>query len=123
MESVIALITASTAFPDCMLTYVGRTKNRVTNIAQKVVRRFAMLVFVVRIWTAIMIPEYDIFRIDTDGTPVWLRPANTLNDARTRIQQLRGTEPGDGHYFIFNQTTAEKIVLKAGPQASLSLSH
>jgi hypothetical protein len=62
-------------------------------------------------------PEYDIFRVDTDGTPVWLGPANTLNDARARIQQLGATEPGD--YFIVNQTTAEMIVLAAWPQAGL----
>jgi hypothetical protein len=63
---------------------------------------------------ATMIPEYDIFRVHTDGTPIWLGPANTLDDAQARIRQLRATKPGD--YFIFNQTTAEMIVLKAGPQ-------
>jgi hypothetical protein len=59
-------------------------------------------------------PEYDIFRVDTDGTPIWLGPANTLDDAWIRIQQLGATAPGD--YFILNQKTAEKIALKAGPQ-------
>jgi hypothetical protein len=64
-----------------------------------------------------MIPEYDIFRVDTDGTPVWLGPADTFADAQAQIQQLGATQPGD--YFIFNQTTAEVVVLKAGPQADL----
>jgi hypothetical protein len=59
-----------------------------------------------------MISEYDIFRVDADGRPVWLAPALTLNDAKTRIQHLGATAPGD--YIIFNQTTAEKITLKAG---------
>jgi hypothetical protein len=63
------------------------------------------------------IPEYDIFRVHTDGTPIWLGPANTLDDAQAQIRQLRATKPGD--YFIFSQMTAEKIVLKAGPQADL----
>jgi hypothetical protein len=64
-----------------------------------------------------MIPEYDIFWVDTDGTPVWLGPASTLADAWTQIQQLGATEPGN--YFIFDQKTAEKIALRAGPQAGL----
>jgi hypothetical protein len=65
-----------------------------------------------------LIPEYDMFRVHTDGTHIWLGPANTLDDAQAQIRQLRATEPED--YFIFNQTTAEKIVLRAGPQADLS---
>jgi hypothetical protein len=60
-----------------------------------------------------MIPEYDIFRFDNTGATLWIEPAMTLNDAKARIQQLRATTPGD--YLIFNQTTAEKIALSAGP--------
>ena len=42
-----------------------------------------------------LIPEYDIFRVHTDGTPIWLGPANTLDDAQARIRQLRATKPAD----------------------------
>jgi hypothetical protein len=66
-----------------------------------------------------MIPEYDIFRVDTDGTPVWLGPANTLDEAQAQIQQLRATEPGHYFIFMFNQTTAEMNVIASWPQADL----
>ncbi|MGB7436398.1 MAG: hypothetical protein WBR26_05910 [Candidatus Acidiferrum sp.] len=57
-------------------------------------------------------PEYDIFRLDNDGTVIWLEPAMALSDAQTRVQQLGATVPGN--YIIFSQKTADKIVLPAG---------
>jgi hypothetical protein len=59
-----------------------------------------------------MFPEYDIFRVHSDGTTLWLEPAMTLDAAKARIQLLGATQTGD--YLIFNQTTAEKISLRVG---------
>jgi hypothetical protein len=59
-----------------------------------------------------MNPQFDIFRVHNDGTTIWLEPANTLDAAHARIQQLGASEPGD--YLIFNQKTAKKIPLKVG---------
>jgi hypothetical protein len=47
-----------------------------------------------------MNPQFDIFRVHNDGTTIWLEPANTLDAAHARIQQLGASEPGD--YLIFN---------------------
>ena len=62
-----------------------------------------------------MIPEYDIFRIDNHGL-TWIEPAVTLDDAVTRIQQRGATEPGD--YFIFDQSTGDRIQLKVQPSGN-----
>jgi hypothetical protein len=48
-----------------------------------------------------MIPQYDIFRLQDDGTPVWLEPASTLDDAQNRVHQFGVSEQGE--YLIFNQ--------------------
>src|SRR5580698_11397253 len=47
-----------------------------------------------------MVPQYDIFRVRDDDTPVWLEPATTFHDAHARVQQFGASEPGE--YFIFN---------------------
>jgi hypothetical protein len=59
-----------------------------------------------------MFPEYDIFRVYSDGITLWLEPAMTMDDAKARIQLLGATQPGD--HLIFNQKTAEKISLSVG---------
>lgn len=56
-----------------------------------------------------MIPEYDVFRIDDNGL-TWIESAVTLDDALMRIQQHGAKQPGD--YFIFDQSTGERIMLK-----------
>jgi hypothetical protein len=58
-----------------------------------------------------MSPQFDIFRLYNGGTNVWLEAANTLDAARTRIQQLGGNRTGD--YFIFDNKTAQKVAPRA----------
>jgi hypothetical protein len=53
-----------------------------------------------------LIPEYDIFLIGDNGL-TWLGPAESLDDAKTRIQQRGAVEPGD--YFIFDQSTGDRF--------------
>jgi hypothetical protein len=53
-----------------------------------------------------MTPEYDIFRVEKDGL-IWLGPAESLDDAKTRIQQRGATEPGD--YIICNPSTGDRF--------------
>ncbi|MGB2666289.1 MAG: hypothetical protein WAK48_19960 [Candidatus Acidiferrum sp.] len=59
-----------------------------------------------------MTPEFDIFRIDNNGL-TWLELAITLDDAKTRIQQRGAKEPGN--YFIFDQGTGDRIMMKVQP--------
>ncbi len=62
-----------------------------------------------------MILEYDIFRIEKNGL-TWLEPAVTLDDAKARIQQHGAKQPGD--YFIFDQSTGDRIRLKIQPSGN-----
>jgi hypothetical protein len=55
-----------------------------------------------------MTPTYDVFRI-TDGKPQWLSSANTIAEARRKINFA----DGDQEFVIFNQETQEKITVKA----------
>jgi hypothetical protein len=63
-----------------------------------------------------MVPQYDIFRVRDDDTPVWLEPATTFHDAHARVQQFGASEPGE--YFIFNQNNAQKIRLVVEPKSA-----
>jgi hypothetical protein len=54
--------------------------------------------------------QYDIFRLQDDGTPVWLEPASTLDDAQDRVHQFGVSEPGE--YLVFNQNNAQKIPMR-----------
>jgi hypothetical protein len=53
-----------------------------------------------------MISTYDVFRI-TNGKPQWLSSANTLAEARKKVDLADGD-----HFVIFNQETQEKITVK-----------
>jgi hypothetical protein len=46
-----------------------------------------------------MVPQYDIFRVRDDDTPVWLEPATTFHDAYARVLQFGASEPGE--YFFW----------------------
>jgi hypothetical protein len=61
-----------------------------------------------------MIQQYDIFRLQDDGTPVWLEPATTLDDAQNRVHQFGVSEPGE--YLIFNQNNAQKIPMRVSSE-------
>jgi hypothetical protein len=60
-----------------------------------------------------MLQTYDIFRVYEDGTPVWLEPAATFQEANARVNQFGANEPGE--YFIFNQNNAQKIQIVVEP--------
>jgi hypothetical protein len=60
-----------------------------------------------------MVPPFDIFRVIKDGQPFWLEPAESLDQAKARVQELGASEPGE--YLIFSQKTGHKVSIKVDP--------
>jgi hypothetical protein len=57
-----------------------------------------------------MSDQYDIFRVESDGAPVWVEPSPNIDYAETRAQQLGISRPGD--YFALCQKTGNRIPLR-----------
>ena len=53
---------------------------------------------------------YDIFRMDPSGV-LWLEAATSIDDAKTRAQQLAAHSPGE--YLLLDQISGSKHVVKA----------
>ena len=56
-----------------------------------------------------MVAPFDILRVLNDGAPLWMEAAQTLEEAKARVQQLAATLPGS--YVIFSQKTGKKILI------------
>lgn len=63
-----------------------------------------------------MIPVFDIFRTEPDGSLRWCEAANSLEAARVRVRQLAGSFPTK--YVIVNQETGERVIEGDSPPAS-----
>jgi hypothetical protein len=61
---------------------------------------------------ASMIEPLDIFIKTNDGTYLWKAAADSFELAKSTVQRLAASSPGE--YMIFNQTTGNKIVVKDG---------
>jgi hypothetical protein len=59
-----------------------------------------------------MLEPLDIFIKMEDGTYVWKAAADSFEVAKSTVQRLATTSPGE--YMIFSQTTRNKIVVKDG---------
>jgi hypothetical protein len=57
-----------------------------------------------------MLEPLDIFVKLEDGTYVWKAAAVSFELAKSTIQRLAATSPGE--YMIFSQTTGNKVVVK-----------
>lgn len=57
-----------------------------------------------------MIPPYDIFRTEPNGSSRWVEAASTLDEAKARIQAMAAISPGE--YLIVSQRTGNKLVMK-----------
>jgi hypothetical protein len=57
-----------------------------------------------------MIPPYDIFRMEPNGSSCWLQAVSTLDDAKARIQAMAAISPGE--YLIVSQRTGNRLVMK-----------
>lgn len=68
-----------------------------------------------------MVPHFDIFQIQKDGSLRWCEAADTLQAARARVTELAQSFPGQ--YIIFNQQTAERLIIDAYNPASVQTSN
>jgi hypothetical protein len=59
-----------------------------------------------------MIPPFDIFYVSHDGY-IWQEPAESLECAKLRVQQLGASRPGE--YIIFSQKTGNKLSIHVVP--------
>ncbi len=59
-----------------------------------------------------MLEPLDIFIKMEDGTYLWKAAADSFELAKSTVQRLAITSPGE--YMIFSQTTGNKIVVKDG---------
>jgi len=57
-----------------------------------------------------MLAPLDIFIRMQDGTYVWKATADSLDLAKSKVEQLAANAPGE--YLIFSQNTQSKIVVK-----------
>jgi hypothetical protein len=55
-----------------------------------------------------MVPPLDIFKVE-GADVLWLDAVSTLEEAKTRIQNLARSSPGE--YFVFDQHTGQKTVV------------
>ncbi len=63
-----------------------------------------------------MTARFDLFRMEADGGVRWCESAETLEDAKARIQRLAALSPGQ--YLVLNQGTGAKLVFTLdGPSA------
>jgi hypothetical protein len=60
-------------------------------------------------------PPYDIFQSETDGSVLWRGSAATLDEAKSRIQELAASTPGQ--YIILSRRNGAKVVVESGDSA------
>jgi len=66
-----------------------------------------------------VIPLFDIFRMEANGSLRWCEAANSLHDARKRALEL--AETASATHIILNQQTGERVVVDAStPTTALS---
>jgi hypothetical protein len=59
-----------------------------------------------------MIPNLDIFRLESSGAALWCGAVTTVETAQDRVRELASSSPGS--YLILNQTTGQRIVVTTG---------
>lgn len=52
-----------------------------------------------------MVPTFDIFWVK-DGSPLWEECVQTFDEAKSRVQELAGSQAGE--YLIYCQKTGNK---------------
>jgi hypothetical protein len=59
----------------------------------------------------LMIPPFDIFKKEKDGSLIWKGTAETLEVARLSVKVLVASSPGN--YIIHSQQTGHKMIVRA----------
>jgi hypothetical protein len=56
-----------------------------------------------------MMPQFDVFQTETDGSLLWLATAATLDDAKARVHKAAASSPGE--YVILNLQTGLRLTI------------
>ena len=88
----------------------GNDQNRQSRFAAKAVTKE-------RGYTMKLHTPVDIFRVEPKGV-LWLESSTSVEEARARIQLLGTQDPGE--YVLLNQTTGNKLIIKADGANSTS---
>ena len=64
----------------------------------------------------VAMPPYDIFQSETDGSVLWRGSAATLDEAKSRVQELAASVPGQ--YIILSRLNGSKMVVESRETAS-----
>ena len=59
-----------------------------------------------------MIAPFALFRTESDGSVKWLDVCADIDAAKARVAEIAANVPGE--YFIFSQTTGNKLFIKHG---------
>jgi hypothetical protein len=57
-----------------------------------------------------MTTPFDIFKVEAGGSVLWLGSADSIEDARTRVQEIGAGSAVD--YLIVNQETGAKLIVR-----------
>ena len=57
-----------------------------------------------------MVPPFDIFRVEKDGSLIWCEAAATLEIAKARVEGMAAARPSQ--YVIYSQKTGHRLVIK-----------
>ena len=63
-----------------------------------------------------MIPPFDLFRTEADGSVKWQGVCADLDAAKARVRDLSAAFPAN--YFISSQTTGNRLLIKPDGQSS-----
>lgn len=63
-----------------------------------------------------MVPQFDIFIVQPDGSTRWCEAAESMDAAQARVKILNQSAPGQ--YVIFCQQTGERILVGSPPPAN-----
>ena len=62
-----------------------------------------------------MVPPFDIFRVEKDGSLIWCEAAATLELAKARVEAMAASKAAQ--YVIYSQKTGHRVIIKPNAEA------
>jgi hypothetical protein len=66
-----------------------------------------------------MLPPFDVFKVNTDGSTLWVGAAESLEAAKARVEELLKLNL-QTEFVIFSQRTQNKLSFKCGDVKMIS---
>jgi len=61
-----------------------------------------------------VIPPLEVFKLDKEGNPIWVKVEASLDEAKTLVQDLGKSWPAE--YWIVSRVTGRKVSIKPSYQ-------